>query len=84
MKQRYNYLEYLAEVNNLSTTEHREYLKCITVIKKHVLKQISGVESDMDILKGRLNKLESMGSIHQMMIQRLQSGISGKELVQLN
>lgn len=84
MKQRYNYLEYLAEVNSLTTTEHKEYLKCITVIKKHVLKQISTVETDMDMLTGRLKKLESMGSIHQMMIRRLQSGISGKELVQLN
>ncbi|MAE86426.1 MAG: hypothetical protein CMB80_27070 [Flammeovirgaceae bacterium] len=84
MKQRYNYLEYLAEVNNLSTKEHKEYLKCISVIRKHVQKQIDSLEADLDILKGRLTKLESMGSIHQMMIRRLQSGMSARELAGLN
>ncbi len=84
MKQNYHYLDYLAEVNGLTTNEHKEYLKCISVIKKHVERQINGVEMDRSLLAVRLNKLESMGNIHQMMIRRLQSGMSGMELSQLN
>lgn len=84
MEQHYTYLDYLAEVNNLTTNEHQEYLNCISVIKKHVLKQLNNFETDEGLLRGRLSKLDSMGNIHQMMIRRLESGISARELAKLN
>lgn len=84
MEQNYTYLDYLAEVNSLTSREHQEYLNCITVIRKHVLKQMDAKETDEGVLRGRLDKLNSMGDIHQMMIRRLASGISARELAKLN
>ncbi|WP_421869237.1 hypothetical protein [Marinoscillum sp.] len=84
MKQNYTYLDYLAEVNNLNLSEHREYLNCMEVIKRHALKQSATLETTNDLWESRLGKLDSMINIHTMMIRRLQSGKSANELVRLN
>ncbi|MEQ8470472.1 MAG: hypothetical protein RIC35_04770 [Marinoscillum sp.] len=84
MKNIYNYSEYLAEVHGLKVSEHTEYIKCITVIKRHVQHQLDSNAADSKLLRSRLSKLNTMMSIHEMMIRRMQSGKSALHLVGLN
>ncbi|MEQ9306917.1 MAG: hypothetical protein RJQ14_23580 [Marinoscillum sp.] len=84
MKNMYNYSEYLAEVHSLKVSQHQEYINCIAVIKKHVQYQISNQLSDVKLLQSRLIKLNTMMSIHEMMIRRMQAGKTSMDIVSLN